>query len=141
MASGELDLAPLGVTYNDLHPFWGGLTLTIHGNGEVAQESVRQAVGRTKPVTREALIRLVNLLVKEEAWTQRVPERTMVPDESRGMLMIRYGDEKSMIWERVNELQANQRMVHIRDLMLEVAWLATPGSIAGTVSDTGTSIS
>jgi hypothetical protein len=141
MASSELDLAPLEVIYNDLHPFWGGLTLTIHGSGEVEQESVRQEVGQSKPVTREALIRLVHLLLREEAWTQRVPERTMVPDESRALLTIRYGDEESAIWERVNELKANQRMVHIRDLMLEVAWVAAPGSTAGIVSDTGTSIS
>jgi hypothetical protein len=139
--TGELDLLRLEVTYDSMHPFWGGLTLTIKGSGEVEQKAVRQAVGQTKRVTREDLLRLANLLLQEEAWAQRTAERTMVPDESRVRLTIRYGDEESAIWERHNHLQVNQRIVHIRDLMFEIAWVAAVGSTAGIVNETGTSIS
>ncbi|MGO9262669.1 MAG: hypothetical protein ACLQU1_41275 [Bryobacteraceae bacterium] len=124
--AGRLDLTPLAVSYDDLHPLWGGLVLTIHGSGKVEQKAVRQTPGQPRLVTREDLLKLVRLLLSEQVWNQRVPERTPVPDESRVRLTIRYGSDQSVIWEWYDDLKANQRMVQIRDLMQRIAWV-TPG--------------
>jgi hypothetical protein len=124
--AGRLDLTPLAVSYDDLHPLWGGLVLTIHGTGKVDQKAARQTPGQPKMVTREDLLKLVRLLLSEQAWSQRVPERTPLPDESRVRLTIRYGNDQTVIWEWYNDLEANQRIVRIRDSMQRVAWVA-PG--------------
>ncbi len=124
--SGRREIAPLAVTYDDLHPFWGGLLLTIHGNGEVEQKAIRATTGESKRVTREELLGLVRLLLSTEAWDQLVPESTPVPDESRTLLKIHYEDQESVIWERHNDLQTNQRIIHIRDAMFRAAWISLP---------------
>jgi hypothetical protein len=119
---GALDLAPLSVTYDDLHPLWGGLRLTIHGTGQVEQEAVRQSAGQPVLAEREDILKLVQLLICHEAWTQLVAERTRVPDESRALLTIRYAGEQTTIWERHHELTVNRRILQIRDRMQEIAW-------------------
>jgi hypothetical protein len=124
--AGRLDLTPLAVSYDDLHPLWGGLVLTIQGTGKVEQKAVRQTSGQPKLVTREDLLHLVRLLLSQQAWVQRVPERPPVPDESKARLTIRYGDDQAVIWEWYNDLTANRRIVQVRDLMQRIAWV-TPG--------------
>ncbi|MBI3684180.1 MAG: hypothetical protein HY235_27720 [Acidobacteria bacterium] len=124
--AGKLDLTPLAVSYDDLHPLHGGLVLTIHGTGKVEQRAVRQTPGRPKLVPREDLLKLVRLLIREQAWEQRVPERAARPDESTVRLAIRYGNDQTVIWEWYNDLEANRRIIQIRDLMQRIAW-AAPG--------------
>jgi hypothetical protein len=124
--AGRLDLAPLAVSYDDLHPLHGGLVLTIHGTGKVEQRTVRQTPGRPRLVPREDLLKLVRLLLREQAWEQRVPERAARPDESTVRLAIRYRNDQTVIWEWYNDLEANQRIIQIRNLMQRIA-LAAPG--------------
>jgi hypothetical protein len=100
--------------------------LTIQGTGKVEQRTVRQAPGRPKLVPREDLLKLVRLLIREQAWEQRVPERAARPDESTVRLAIRYRNDQTVIWEWYNDLEANQRIIQIRDLMQRIAW-AAPG--------------
>jgi len=120
--AGKLDPKPFSVTYDDLHGLWGGLTLTIHGDGKVEQTAVRVAAGTPRPASREGVLTLVRLLLKEEAWAQRESERAPRPDESRARLVIRYGTYTTQIWEWYNDLIQNQRIVKIRELMKRIAW-------------------
>ena len=123
VAAGKLDPAPLSVTYDDMHALWGGLTLTIHGTGKVEQRAAREKVGTPRVVSRKDLLKLVRLLLREEAWAQRQPERALGPDESRARLTLRYGNNTTtQIWEWYNDLAKNQRVVRIRDLMEAIAW-------------------
>ena len=126
IAAGRLDVTLLEVTYDDLHPLHGGLVLTIQGTGKVEQRALRQTPGRPKLVPREDLLKLVRLLIREQAWEQRVPERAPRPDESKVRLTIRYRNDQSEIWEWYNALEANRRIIQIRDLMQSIAW-AAPG--------------
>jgi hypothetical protein len=48
-------------------------------------------------VPREDLLKLVRLLIRQQAWVQRVPERTARPDESTARLTIRYRNDQSEI--------------------------------------------
>ncbi len=120
--AGSLDLTPLSVSYDNLHPLWGGLQLTIHGSGQVEQKAVRQSAGQPVPVSREDILDLVHLLLRHEAWIQLVAERMMVPDESRALLTIRYGGEQTTIWEWYHDLGVNRRIIEIRDRMQQIAW-------------------
>ena len=122
--AGRLDLTPLAVSYDDLHPLHGGLVLTIYGTGKVEQRAVRQTLGRPKQVPREDLLKLVRLLLREQAWEQRVPERAARSDESMVRLTIRYRNDQTVIWEWYNDLEANQRIIQIRYLMQRIAWAA-----------------
>jgi hypothetical protein len=121
-AAGSLDLEPLSVSYDSLHPLWGGLLLTIHGSGQVEQKAVRQSAGQPVLVAREDVVDLVRLLLRHEAWMQLVAERPQVPDESRALLTIRYGAEQSTIWEWYHDLGVNRRIIQIRDRMQQIAW-------------------
>jgi hypothetical protein len=122
IAAGKLGPAPLSVTYDDMHGLSGGLTLTIHGDGKVEQRAVREKAGTPQAVSREAVLKLVRLLLRKKAWAQREPERAPRLDESRARLVIQYGNNTTEIWEWYNDLAENQRIVKIRDLMKEIAW-------------------
>ncbi|MEW6357116.1 MAG: hypothetical protein AB1696_12375 [Planctomycetota bacterium] len=119
---GELPGDKVIITYTDLHGLHGGLRLTIHGTGKVEQEAVRIEAGEPHDVTREDFEALVRLLIEREAWQQKVPERSPVPDESRASLTIVVGEEKSTIWEWYNDMKANDRLIRIREKMTAIAW-------------------
>src|SRR5437879_1894289 len=122
IADGKLDPIPLSVTYDDMHGLWGGLTLTIHGNGYVRQKAVKVAVRTPTLVSRDGILKLVRLLLQERAWEQREPERAPEPDESKARLVVEYGKQRSEIWEWYNDLDKNQRLGKIRDLMKAIAF-------------------
>ena len=123
MAKGTGALDKLSVTWDDLHGLHGGLRLKVEGSGRITQEAVRTNVGTPREkVDPKDLRRLVDALIAHEAWIQRVPERTPVPDESRARLTITVGDASSTVWERYNDLVANKRLVEIRDLLQKIAW-------------------
>jgi hypothetical protein len=116
-------LEKLSVTYSDLHGLHGGLNLQINGDGAVSQKAVREKVRPPKKVVDRAdVIALIKLLVKHEAWDQRVPERTAVPDESSAQITIMYGKKSTVIWEWYNDMKANKRLIEIRELMKKIAW-------------------
>jgi len=117
------ELAKLAVGWDDLHGLHGGLRLRIAGDGKATQESVREKTGELKEkVDPKDLKELIQLLVKLEAWAQRVPERPAVPDESRARLTIAAGDSSVTVWEWFNDLGKNKRLVEVRDLMKKIAW-------------------
>jgi hypothetical protein len=122
LAEGKGDLSSFRVTYDDLHPLHGGLTLCIFGSGKVEQTAKPQAVGDPHNVPRDQVLELINLLRKHEAWTQRTPEREPKPDESRSRLTVRVGKTETRIWEWFNDMPRTQRLVIIRDAMKRMAW-------------------
>ena len=105
-----------------MHGLWGGLTLTIYGNGHVKQKAVKVAVRTPTLVSRDGILKLVHLLLQERAWEQREPERAAQPDESKARLVVEYGKQRSEIWEWYNDLDKNQRLGKIRDLMKAIAF-------------------
>lgn len=56
---------------------------------------------------------LIGLLVELQAWEQRTPPRTPVPDESAAGLRIQAGGEEARMWEWFNDMGANQRLARI----------------------------
>jgi hypothetical protein len=126
VASGKLPLEPLVILYDDLHPFHGGLMLAVHGDGRVEQEAKREKAGKARKLSRADVLKLLALVRKHEAWEQRTPDRAPVPDESRARLTIAWRDRQSVIWEWYNDLAENKRMIEIRELMKQLAWV--PGS-------------
>lgn len=122
IASGARDRLPLSVTYSDIHGLFGGTSLTIQGNGEVQQRVVTPSgkACETKKVTAEQLSNLVSLLVQQQAWEQREPERAPNPDESRVSLNISYEGVAGTIWEWYNDAQSNQRISVISAYMQQI---------------------
>ena len=45
-----------------------------------------------------------------------------MPDESRAYLRIEVGTTSSEIWERYNDMEANNRLIRIRERMQQLAW-------------------
>lgn len=109
------------VVYDDMHGLWGGVTITVRGDGSVvrgerpmgaaAPQVTQRRVGET------ALRALLRLLVELQAWEQRTPERMPVADESRATLTIWAGGGSSQIWERVNDMPANNHLIRIKAFM------------------------
>jgi hypothetical protein len=122
ITAGKLNPTPLSITYDDMHGLWGGLTLTIRGDGNVEQEAVREKVGTPIVVSRDSILKLVRLLLKQKAWEQREPQRAPKPDESKARLVIQYGRQRSEIWEWYNDVDKNQRLGKIRDVMKTIAY-------------------
>jgi hypothetical protein len=123
LAQGKGELGKLTVTWDDLHGLHGGLRLTVKGDGTVSQEVVREKAGLPKEkVDEKDLKALVDLLVRHEAWVQKVPERKAVPDESRARLTIAYGGSTVTVWEWFNDLDKNKRLGEIRDFLKKIAW-------------------
>ena len=122
LAKGDGEWKRFSVTYDDLHPLHGGLTLTIEGSGKVTQKTLRQKAGDEKEVSEVELKQLVELLQKHKAWDQKEPERPAIPDESKARLVIKYGDDSVTIWEWHNDLPKNKRLLEIREAMKKAAW-------------------
>jgi hypothetical protein len=123
MADGKGDLQKFAVTWDDLHGLHGGLKLTIRGDGTIEQKAVFTKVGEPKEkVDPKALRELVDKLLALEAWVQKVPERSAIPDESRARLTITAGGASVTVWEWYNDLAKNKRLVEIRDLLQKLAW-------------------
>ena len=139
LARGEGDLTLLTVTFDHLHALHGGLQLAIHGNGTIQQQAVRTTVGDPKDkVTPDDLTALVALLVKHEAWTQRIDKRPPVPDESRATLKTCYREACVEIWEWHNDLDKNARIGDVLKLMQTVAWKpAAPERWTVTITTSG----
>jgi hypothetical protein len=117
------------VTYSDMHGLWGGVTMTLTHTGDyeqtLCQPGGAPAIVRRR-VTSERIAALARLLVEIRAWEQHIPERAPVPDESRATLTVRCGAAESSIWEWYNDLSKNQRLIQVRDLLLQLGE-AIPG--------------
>ena len=110
-----------------MHAFHGGETLTVKGDVLAGRYLFRNEISpeQIEPppttMTAEQLRRLVDLLLEIEAWEQRVPARTAVPDESSASLNIKIGELQSNIWEWYNDLHGNDRMIKVKHLLEEIA--------------------
>ncbi|WP_157369455.1 hypothetical protein [Zavarzinella formosa] len=124
LAAGRGEWDKFSITYDDMHGFHGGLTLTIHGDGQIERQIVinhaEVQTGKTLLVPKEDLEKLLALLRELRVWEQRTAERTSLPDESRTELTIHYGDNKTTIWEWYNEMSANARIEKVHDLMSQL---------------------
>jgi hypothetical protein len=122
VASGRVP-ADLAITYDDMHGLWGGTTFALRGDGHL-ERRVRP-LGASAPTISEAyigeraLLDLVRLLVDISAWEQRTPDSMPVPDESRAYLTLSTGTTRSVIWERYNGMQTNDRLIRVKN------WLAS----------------
>jgi hypothetical protein len=110
--------AELIVTYDDMHGLWGGTTITVRGDGNVERQT-KEIGAHDVEITRKQvdegrLVELIRLLVELQAWEQRVADEPPVADESRAHLTIRLNDGASRVWERVNQMAANNRLMQIK---------------------------
>lgn len=112
----------LAITYDDRHGLWGGLCLTIFGDGRVEQEAVQLNVPAAHAVTRTQISELIALLLELRAWEQSEPERAPNPDESQARLQIRVDKESSTTWEWFNDLKRNARIGRVIGRMKRLAW-------------------
>ncbi len=61
------------------------------------------------------------LLLDLEAWEQRVDEDVVPIEASRAVLTLRAPDGRSQVWEWVNDLQAQERLVRVKMRLQELA--------------------
>jgi ankyrin repeat protein len=106
------------ITYDDMHGLWGGTTITLRGDGNVERRT-KEIGARDVTVTRTQIgqpevVDLIRLLVELQAWEQRIADQQPVAGESRAHLTISLRENASRVWERVNEMLANNRLVQIK---------------------------
>lgn len=111
----------LSIVYDDMHGLWGGSILTVRGDGWLERQTrARGAPVHTSSKTRAGeheLLELIRLLVELSAWEQHTPDSPPIPDESRSQLTISLKGKTSRMWERFNEIPANNRLIRIKNWM------------------------
>ena len=114
----------LEITYSDMHGLWGGQTIVISGQG--TGERTEKTRGSSEPritktaIRSEDLLGFIKLMIDLQAWDQRTPERTPVPDESRAALTITVSQQSSTVWEWFNDMSRNKRLTVLRQKMAEL---------------------
>jgi hypothetical protein len=110
--------AHLCVVYDDMHGLWGGSILTVQGDGrlerQVRSRGAPAPTSSTRQVDQREVLALIRLLVELFAWKQHTPDSPPIPDESRAYLTISLGERTSRMWERYNDMQANDRLIHVK---------------------------
>jgi len=119
--SGSLPLPALTVVYDDMHELWGGVAIRV-GIDRIAERRERgqgesEASILSARVSDENLRKLIEMLVELAAWEQQTAEAQPIPDESRAFLLIEVGRQKNRIWERFNEMPANDRLIRIKNYL------------------------
>jgi hypothetical protein len=116
--------ADLRIVYSDLHPLWGGVSITVDGAGSWERNQMEPGDAATLTTSGtlapSELAELGQLLLDVRAWEQLVPDAAPVPDESRATLSLVATDERSTIWERFNDLEAGRRIGLVREMLLAV---------------------
>lgn len=118
------DTIALEVEYNDTHPLFGGRQVIIEGAGRLRVQDLKKRVEITASLPQEKVDEIVRLLIDLEAWKQRVPPRDWEPDESIGILLIRYENDQSTIWEWFNDIKKLNRIQKFLNLI--DSYLASP---------------
>jgi hypothetical protein len=114
--------ADLSITYDDMHGLWGGSIFTVRGDGSLERQI--RSPGSPAPsnskthISAHELLELVRLLVEFSAWEQRTANSPPIPDERRAYLTISLTGNRSVVWERFNEMRVTDRLIRIKD------WLA-----------------
>ena len=110
--------ADLSITYSDVHPLWGGTTLTARGDGylerQISPRGATALMSSNVQISKQELLELVRLLVDLSAWEQRTAVRPPVPDESCAYLTISLDGRVSRMWEWFNEMRAENRLICIK---------------------------
>jgi hypothetical protein len=117
LASGQVP-ADLSITYDDMHGLWGGSILTVRGDGWLERQTrprgAPMSASSKKQIGEQELLEVVRLLVELSAWKQRTLATPPIPDESRAQLTISLKGNTSQVWERFNEMPANDRLIRIK---------------------------
>ena len=113
--------ADLSITYDDMHGLWGGSILTVRGDCWLERQTRPRgtpvSASSKKQIGEHELLEFVRLLVELSAWEQRTPNSAPIPDESRAQLTINLKGITSQVWERFNEMPANDRLIRIKQWM------------------------
>ena len=121
IAATNIVPAELTITYDDMHALWGGTTITVRGDLTMQTQSketgARVATITQKQVDQRELIKLIRLLIELKGWEQLTAEQQPFADESRAWLTFSLNDDSTRVWERVNELAANNRLVRIKTFL------------------------
>jgi hypothetical protein len=112
------------VVYEAMHPLHGGTVIEIKGDGSAKRTSRHrgspEVQTRHTRLSEPQILELVGLLLKLEAWEQRVPERQPVPGEGKATLSITLGPQKGGFWEWHNDLSKNDRLVQVARMAKEL---------------------
>ena len=119
-AGGEIPYN-FSLFYTEAHALWGGTSYTINGFGRSVKSvtghgNVNPQIYETE-VGAEQLRELAALVLELRAWEQILPQRPLIPDEVLATLKITIGNPRGGIWERSKELEANNRLIRIREKM------------------------
>jgi len=113
--------AELTIAYDDMHGLWGGTTITVRGDRTMQIES--RDVGMPAPaisrkvIAESELIGLIQLLIELRVWEQLTADEQPVAGESRAWLTVSLNDSSTRVWERVNEMVSNDRLIHVKSFM------------------------
>ena len=114
----------LTITYDDMHGLWGGTMITVRGDGSVECQTKHMGAPKAEITRRRVdsreLVELIRLLIDLEAWEQRSADKQPIVGESRAYLTISVKEDASRVWERVNEMVANNRLVQIKTRLEEL---------------------
>jgi hypothetical protein len=107
------------VVYDDMHGMHGGTTIRLDADGSLTSRHMRQGelTERSGRVPADSVRAVIGLLVELQAWEQRTPPRTPVPDESAAGLRIVAGGGQARMWEWFNDMGTNQRLSRIMGML------------------------
>ncbi len=110
----------LTLIYDDVHGLYGGDRFEVR---ERVLTHTHKARGDATPVQRQVTLSpvqlqtLAGMLHSLGLWEQRIPDAHSRPDESRTRLDITLQGQSASVWERHNDLEANDRLVQVRALL------------------------
>ena len=115
----------LSIVYSDMHGLWGGVTITLSSSG--AYERLERGRGQVVPdmiqktVTTAHVEAVIRLVLEARLWEQQSLQRRPLPDEVLATLTLKSGEVESSMWELYNNLEKNNRLVRLRQLLLDLA--------------------
>ncbi|MFW5920674.1 MAG: hypothetical protein ACOCUS_02450 [Polyangiales bacterium] len=124
----------LVLVWDDHDPKWGGHRITVRGGGEVEVRGWRPGTPQAEPevwtgqVAEAEIADLVDLLVRIEAWEQRVDDEFTPLDEARATLTLRIDGARERVWEWANDLEANQRLILVENRLEALVRAARSGA-------------
>ncbi len=113
------------MVYDDTHGLWGGVTISVRGDGNV--ECHERAAGEPRPhvthafVSSQQIVNLLRLLMEQRGWEHCMPRRKPMPDERIACLRISVEGRSAGMWELENDMAENQRLLLIKNEMERLA--------------------
>lgn len=93
----------------------------LHADEPLPPDGAGADVVEVGNITASEQASLEALLLDLEAWEQRVDEDVVPIEASRAVLTLRAPDGRSQVWEWVNDLQAQERLVRVKMRLQELA--------------------